>query len=144
MLFQSKSVFHVKTLKFLIIISIFTSLASCHSTKLPLCPKLSTTNPSPVTGISKTLYDICNKRNIKVTVLSSTVAEFNGPRRQLKWLVSNYSIILCDFNQQTVVNDKAYYDGCMTNSINWIKIVQGNRLDTLMLNSTNYCINCCE
>jgi hypothetical protein len=141
---KSNSIFQFKLLKSLITISVITSFAGCQSTKLPLCPKLATTKPSPTAGISKTLYAICVNRNIKITVLSSTVAEFTGTHRQLNWLVSNYCTILCDFNQYTVINDKAFYDGCMTNAANWIKIIQGNRLDTLMLNSTNYCNNCCE
>lgn len=141
---KSKLIFKSQLIILIVISGSMATLTSCHTIKLPLCPKLSTTKPSPKSGISKTLYDICNEKNIKVTVLSSTVAEFKGSKIKLRWLVANYCIILCDFNQQTVSNDKAYYEGCMANAAKWIEIVQGDRLDTLMLNSTNYCTNCCE
>lgn len=118
-------------------------LYSCSTTKLPLCPKLSKDNPSSTLGISQTLYAICLERNIKITVLSSTVGEFKGSKRQIRWLSNNYYIIICDFDQSSVVNDQAIFGACMNNSKKWIQVIKGKNPETLMLDEI-YCSICCK
>lgn len=129
-----------------VVASIFAlTLSSCTTTKLfPLCPKLGKTKPSSIPGVSKTMYDICQSRNIKITVLSSTTVELQASSKQMKWLQNNYFIILCDFDQHSVLIDEKVYSGCMNKAKEWIKIVQGKNPETLMLDGTTYCDVCCE
>lgn len=90
------------------------------------------------------MYDICQERHIKITVLSSTTVELRANCKQIKWLQDNYFIILCDFNQYSIAHDERIYSDCMNKAKEWIKIVQGKNPETLMLNGTTYCAVCCE
>lgn len=124
----------------LIILIIAFSLGSCKTAKLPLCYSLTKTNPSPQKGISKTLYDICKEKNIEVLVLSSTVAEFKGSSKNIKWLISNYPIIICDFDQDEIDQDEKIYRICMINSLKWIELMQKGKPEDLMLDESEYSI----
>ncbi len=128
----------------LILISTTIIITSCRTSKFPICTKLSNTKPSSVEGISSTLLKVCNERNISITVLSSTIVELRGSVRQMKWIQNNYHILVCDFDQTKVSLDESTYISCMSHAKDWIKIVQSSRPDTLMIDQTKYCPNCCE
>jgi hypothetical protein len=128
-------------LTFLITTIIFTS---CKTSKFPVCTKLSNTKQSNIEGISTTLLKVCNERKISITVLSSTIIELRGSIRQMKWLQNNYHILMCDFDQTKISLDESTYTSCMSNAKDWIKIVQTNRPDSLMIDRTIFCPNCCE
>lgn len=131
------------SLKSILIITICI-FCSCRTSKFPVCAKLSNTKPSSIEGVSSTLLKICTDRNISITVLSSTVIELKGSIKQMKWLQNNYHILMCDFDQTKVALDESTYISCMSNAKDWIKIVQSNRPDTLMIDQTKYCPNCCQ
>jgi hypothetical protein len=110
--------------------------------KFPLCCRLAKTKPSAQECVGKNLYEICNKKGIKITVLSSNIAEFKGTKRQMRWLQNNYHILLCDFNQDTTIFGKDDYITCISHAKEWIKIIQGKKLENLMQEGTNYCPVC--
>lgn len=119
-------------------------LYSCRTAKFPVCTKLSDTKPSSIEGVSTTLLRVCNEHHISITVLSSTIIELRGSIKQMKWLQENYHILMCDFDQSEVSLDESTFTSCMSNAKDWIKIVQSNRPDTLMIDQTKFCANCCK
>lgn len=119
-------------------------MQGCLSVNLPVCTSLSKGNPSTLPGIGKKLFLVCEERNIKITVLSSTITQFEGSRKQIKWLQQNYPILLCDFNQDAVIMDEQVYTTCMANAKKWIAIVQGPNPEKLMLASTHYASVCVQ
>lgn len=127
-------------LKSNIIILFILIFTSCQTVKLPLCKSLSDTKPSAIDCISKTLDGICSKKNIEYTVLSSTIAEFKGSKKQIKWLIENYPIIICDFEHDSVDNDRRVYRTCMTKAEDWIKLIRDNKEEDLMNEETSYSI----
>ena len=117
----------------------------CCTEKLPLCLKLSQTKPSPVPtqrGVGRTLSEVCEKKNIKITVLSDGVAEFKGSKRNMKWLQANYHILLCDFdeNSATISAEKAVV--CLSKTKEWIQLVQSPSYSRLLDDGTYYCQTC--
>ena len=110
--------------------------------KLPICYQLSKDNLCKIEGldaINKVTYNNCIKRNIKITPLSSIVAEFTGTKVNINWLIQNYYILVCDFDPDKhgdYTNEKNC--SCLTYSKAWIDIVQGNRIDTITLSRLNY------
>lgn len=126
--------------KYLIIILLIVTVSSCSTIQLPLCASLAKTKPSQKEGISKTLFQICQEKNIEVTVLSSTVAEFKGSSKNIKWLLNNYPIIICDFDQESIAQDERTYRTCMINSEKWIKIMLNGKPEDLMLDESEYSI----
>lgn len=131
-----------KIKSFLTIVALFSLLAACSVKKFPLCCRLAKTKPSPQECIGKNLYEACKKRHIKIEVLSSDIAEFKGPKRQMKWLQDNYHILVCDFDQDTTTLGKDEYTSCISHAKEWIKIVQSKKLENLMQDGTLYCPNC--
>jgi hypothetical protein len=117
-------------------------LLSCTKSLFPLCPRLSDTKPSNQNGISKTLFDICKERKIKITILSTNIAEFSGPYKQMKWLQDNYHILICDFDQDTSILGRTEYTNCLSKSQDWIKIIQSTNPGNLMLDGSLYCPTC--
>lgn len=128
--------------QFWILFTAILLLSGCCVNRFPLCEKLSDTKPSPQECIGTTLFKVCKKRHITITVLSSNIAEFKGPRMQMKWLQDNYHILLCDFDQVTTILGADEYTRCISHSKEWLKIVQSKNLDNLMLDGTLYCPVC--
>jgi len=116
-------------------------LASCKTGYFPLCPRLAATHPGE-NDIGARLLEACKKHHIKITVLSSNVAEFKGNRKQLQWLRRNYAVLLCDFNESDNSLDALVYTSCLDHANNWIKIVQEKRFQDLMRDGTIYCPVC--
>lgn len=129
---------------FLKILIISLTLFSCKTSKFPICSKLTNTKPSNIEGINSTLLKVCQERNIKITVLSSTMIELRGSIKQMKWLQNNYHILMCDFDQSKIALDESTYTSCISHAHQWIKIVQENTPDILMTDQTKYCAICCQ
>lgn len=109
---------------------------------LPLCERLASTKPSAIAGVGQTLYAVCAQRGITITVLSSTAAEFRGPKRQLQWLQENYHLLVCDFDLSDAhvsVND---YTSCQTHSRQWVAILLAGQPENMMLSGTLFCDLC--
>lgn len=124
---------------------VLSSCAGCIRTVyFPICTSLSKTKPSAIPGIGKSLFDVCTEKGIHITILSSTIAEFSGPKSAMRWLQKNYHILICDFDQSAVAKDESMYTTCMANSEKWIQIVQGARPQDLMNSAYSYPAVCVE
>jgi hypothetical protein len=125
----------------LMVFSLF-FIFSCSKRLFPLCPKLSNTKPSEKIGVGKTIFDVCNERKIKITILSTNIAEFSGSTKDIKWLQENYHILICDFDQEKSLLGRTEYTNCLAKSEEWIKLIQNKKIDELMLDGTLYCPTC--
>jgi hypothetical protein len=122
---------------------IIMAMEACRSSaKLPLCHRFSDSKPSNTAGIGRDLFDAAKKRHIEITVLSDNVAEFTGPKKDIKWLEDNYPFLMCDFDQSAGTLGRQEYVSCISHAKVWIRLVQSRKPEQLMLDSTIYCQNC--
>ena len=128
-------------ISYLYLVVAFTSFGCC-SERLPLCLTMSRTKPSVQPNIGETLYEVCKAKHITITVLSSSVAEFRGSRKNMKWLQDNYRILLCDFNEESTSVGGNEAMKCLSHASLWMQIVKSGKLEELMQRNAKYCTDC--
>jgi hypothetical protein len=112
----------------------------CSTIDLPLCPVLMNSRPSEIEHISTTLKRICEKKNIEIIVLSSTAAEFKGSKRNIDWLIENYSYIICDFDSKEIPENRRVYTICHMNTQKWIDSFMKKKPEYLGSTISNFSI----
>lgn len=125
-----------------VVVLFFVTSGCTRSAVLPLCERLAQTKPSALGGVGETLYAVCAQRGISISVLSSTAAEFSGPKRQLLWLQDNYHLLVCDFNLRDSSIPRAAYTSCQTHSRQWVALLRAGQPEKLMLDGTDFCDVC--
>ena len=119
--------------------------AGCVATKLPLCPQvaqLSYPRGAAPSDVNRFVSDRARERRVRVTPLSTFVAEFRGYVGDVRWLERNYRTLLCAFDSSQVVDDGRLYGACMSNASGWIAVVQSARPEYLMLDKTFFKDTC--
>jgi hypothetical protein len=123
--------------------------AEINTIRLPLCPKLAEMSYDSIEEgrgkiIGRTVAEAASARKVRITPLSSFVADFTGPTEQIRWFKRNYPDLLCAFNPKLVVNVEATNLSCMNHVRQWMDLVASGKEEDLMLNEYLYCPNCCD
>lgn len=122
------------------------AVAGCTTTaKLPLCPaiaKNSYPNGTEIHPVNKYTVDVMEKKDISAILLSEFTAEFSGYYSDIKWLEDNYSFLVCGFKPELELHPKATYISCMQHAVEWLKIVQSDEPELLMIDQTKFKANC--
>lgn len=129
------------------ILTLAMTLANCATARLPLCPKLaalSYQNPKPDTVVSRYLSERAKERHVKISVLSPFAAVLSGSVGSIAWFQRNYPLMLCEFDPSQLVNDENVYLSCMSHAQEWMKILQSNQPEDLMVNETHYAASCVQ
>jgi hypothetical protein len=121
------------------------ALTGCVSANFPLCPKLAAQSyqgAQPNTVISSYLWTQAKERRIKISPTSAFTAELSGSAKSLAWFRQNYAAMLCSFDDQQITNDESVYSVCMKHAQEWVRIVQSDHPENLMLQETLYAATC--
>jgi len=122
------------------------SLVGCTSSvTLPLCPRIAANSYASVDKsavVNRYILEQAKKRNLKISILSSYVAEFVGASKDIRWLKANYKTMLCAFNPLLEIDDKTTYLSCMAHADRWITLVIDGNAERLMLTDTVFHENC--
>lgn len=118
------------------------------ATRLPLCPKLAELSyPTLEEGRGQLLGRFVKveaaNRHVSVSPLSYFVAEFRGPRKEIKWLRRNYDILLTQFNPRLITEDEDVFTSAQHHVKSWMQLVDSGRYEDLMLEESAFCPVCC-
>lgn len=118
------------------------------SIRLPLCPRLATLSYATIEEgrgklVGRFVAEQAVARKVEIIPLSSFVAEFKGPTKQIEWFKQNYGNLVCAFNNALVIEDEQTYLSCMHHVREWMTLIQTGKDAELMLKEHEYCPNCC-
>ncbi|MGV1957777.1 hypothetical protein ACQZ5G_14820 [Agrobacterium sp. 22-214-1] len=122
------------------------TIAGCTSAeKFPLCPAIAANSyavRAPDEIINSYVRQQAKDRGLTISPISSFAAEISGPAHELKWMKDNYKHMLCAFNPKVEIDDRATYLSCMSHADEWVRIVQSEHSETLLVSQTLFKENC--
>lgn len=120
-------------------------LGGCTTALLPLCPDVAEDSVDPQVSrdfVNPYVRQAIEERGIVIVELSPFVAEFSGPSFQMRWLQDRYPHLVCAFDPRKEILNREVFMTCVSKAPEWIKAVQSDRPQDLMLRQTLYRETC--